>query len=399
MAASRIEARGWDHPPSTSREESSCAAQPATRAQALARVVPALQGPLLRFLTKRTGSPEEARDIIQETYVRVLSVEPDDSIHALDRYLWRCALNIMNDRRRSSRCRERLVQVLSGRPEQFAPSAETVADARERLALVGEAVHELPPRCYQAFLLRIVRYLPFEDVGQEMRISSRMAKIYVARTVKYLRRRLDPPASERHSIDRTEAPVSSPVRISSPSARQLRSRVARGCGARKVVNGGDQNEPIDHGAHVNAAVAPRVNTALTDTAFPPSGECPMKYTDATSVLKALIEGHEPGSDVPLPAESVVHRPDVLRSLLAGVAALERVAARDQRRALLPDNVGRSWTADEETRMAEAFKAGESPELIARNHRRTLRAIEARLQRMGLLNEEDRTTHGGFATEV
>ena len=97
-------------------------------------------------------------------------------------------------------------------------------------------------------------------------------------------------------------------------------------------------------------------------------------------------------------ESVVHRPEVLRSLLAAVAALEQVAARDQRRALLPDNVGRSWTADEETRMVEAFKAGQGPEEIARRHRRTLRAIEARLQRMGLLNEEDRTTRGGFASQ-
>lgn len=125
----------------------------------------------------------------------------------------------------------------------------------------------------------------------------------------------------------------------------------------------------------------------------------MKYTDATSILKALIEGHTPGSDVPLPMESVVHRPEVLRSLLAAVAALERVSARDQRRALLPENMGRSWSADEERRMAEAFKAGKSPELIARKHRRTLRAIEARLQRMGLLNEEDRTTRGGFASQV
>jgi hypothetical protein len=121
----------------------------------------------------------------------------------------------------------------------------------------------------------------------------------------------------------------------------------------------------------------------------------MKFTDATPVLKALIEGHEPGSDVPLSEESVIHRPDVLRALLAAVTALERAAARDQRRALLPDNVGRTWTADEDKRMAEAFKAGESAELIARKHRRTVRAIEARLQRMGLITEEDRTTHGGF----
>jgi len=395
MAASRLEARGWEHPPSMATKESSCAAHCATRAQALATVARALQGPLLRFLTKRTGSPEEAKDIMQEAYVRVLSVDCDDSIHALDRYLWRCALNIMNDRGRNLRNRERLALVLSARPEQFAPSAEAEADAREKLALVSDVVNELPPKYQQAFLLRVVRSLPFEDVGQEMRISSRMARIYVTRTLEDLRRRLDPPDSERRSIDRTEAPISSPVRISSPSAGQLRSRVARRCVARKVVNGGDSN----HGVHMNATVAPCVNTSLADTWCPPSGELPMKYIDATSVLKALIEGHEPGSDVPLPAESVVHRPDVLRSLLAGVTALERAAARDQRRALLPDNVGRSWTTDEEKRMTEAFKAGESPDLIARKHRRTLRAIEARLQRMGLLNEEDRATHGGFASEV
>jgi hypothetical protein len=123
----------------------------------------------------------------------------------------------------------------------------------------------------------------------------------------------------------------------------------------------------------------------------------MKFTEATSVLKALIEGREPGSDVPLSDESVVHRPDVLRALFAAVTALESSAARDQRRALLPDNVGRAWLAEEETRMAEAFKAGESPELIARKHRRTLRAVEARLQKMGLITEEDRTTHGSFGS--
>ena len=81
-----------------------------------------------------------------------------------------------------------------------------------------------------------------------------------------------------------------------------------------------------------------------------------------------------------------------------ITALERSEARLQRRALLPDNVGQPWTADEETRLVEAFKAGQSPEEIARRHRRTVRAVEARLQRMGLLKEEDRTTHGGFASQ-
>ena len=124
----------------------------------------------------------------------------------------------------------------------------------------------------------------------------------------------------------------------------------------------------------------------------------MHNPDATTILKALIEGREPNSLEPLPTGSIVHRADVLRALLAGVAALERVEVRYKRRAALPDNAGRTWSAEEDSRLVTAFKAGESPQTIAERHSRTLRAIEARLQRMGLLAPEDRVTRGGFGSE-
>ena len=84
----------------------------------------------------------------------------------------------------------------------------------------------------------------------------------------------------------------------------------------------------------------------------------MHNPDATTILKALIEGREPNSLEPLPAGSIVHRADVLRALLAGVAALERVEVRTKRRAALPDNAGRTWSAEEDSRLVTAFKAGE-----------------------------------------
>lgn len=121
----------------------------------------------------------------------------------------------------------------------------------------------------------------------------------------------------------------------------------------------------------------------------------MNYREATLVIKILIDGREPESGQLLPAGSVVHRADVLRALLTAVTALEQAEARVQRRALLPDNVGRTWSAEEERKMLEAFRAGESPEQIARKHGRTLRAIEARLQRKGLITAKERITRGGF----
>ena len=124
----------------------------------------------------------------------------------------------------------------------------------------------------------------------------------------------------------------------------------------------------------------------------------MHNPDATAILKTLIEGREPGSLEPLPAGSVVHRADVLRAMLAAVAALERMEGRTRRRAALPDNTGRTWTAEEDSRLVTAFKAGETPTAIAERHGRTLRAIEARLQRMVLLSPEARLTRGGFGAE-
>jgi RNA polymerase sigma factor (sigma-70 family) len=185
----------------------------------------------------RTGSLDEAKDILQETYARVLAVQRADAIQSLDHYVWRSALNIMSDCRRSSKNRERLVQALSARPEQFAPSTEAVAETREQLALVSEAVHELPLRYQEAFLLRIVRCLPFEAVGHEMRVSSRMAKIYVSRTLGHLRRRLDQPDPPRRSIERIAAPAPFRVRIPSTSgrssARSTRARLRREAGVQQ----------------------------------------------------------------------------------------------------------------------------------------------------------------------
>jgi hypothetical protein len=121
----------------------------------------------------------------------------------------------------------------------------------------------------------------------------------------------------------------------------------------------------------------------------------MQMVSAKKILGSLIEGCDPQSGEPLPAECVVHRSDVLRAFIAGATAIEQLEARAQRRAQLPGNVGKAWTTDEEARMVAAFKRGDSPAVLAQAHGRTLRAIEARLQKLGLITEAERTTRGGF----
>ena len=117
---------------------------------------------------------------------------------------------------------------------------------------------------------------------------------------------------------------------------------------------------------------------------------------AVEILNALIQGTDPVSGAPLPEDSALHHAEVLRALLTAVNALGQAAARAQRRAQLPVNVGRPWSEAEQAALVAAFKAGEAPAVLAEKHRRTLRAIEARLERLGLLSAEERITRGGFS---
>jgi hypothetical protein len=121
----------------------------------------------------------------------------------------------------------------------------------------------------------------------------------------------------------------------------------------------------------------------------------MQHTEAREILVSLIEGRHPVSGDGLPSDCVVHRPDVIRALLVGVGAIDSADARVKRRAQLPENVGIGWTTQEEAQLRSEFAAKEPLQAIAERHGRTLRAIEARLERMGLITPEQRTTRGGF----
>jgi catalase (peroxidase I) len=121
----------------------------------------------------------------------------------------------------------------------------------------------------------------------------------------------------------------------------------------------------------------------------------MQEQRARQILQALVQGVDPFNGEDLPAGTVLQQADVLRALLAGVAALEQNAVRATRRAQLPQNIGRTWSAEEQGNLIDAFQAGEALGDIALRHGRTLRAIEARLEKLGLLSAAQRTTRDRF----
>ena len=125
---------------------------------------------------------------------------------------------------------------------------------------------------------------------------------------------------------------------------------------------------------------------------------PHSHPKAKNVLQALIDGVDPDTGKELPSDTVLNRPGVLRALLTSVAALDAVQARALRRALLPPSVGKTWDDKEEDQLTKEFEKGTPIPDIAARHGRTVRAIEARLVKLGLLQEDQRMTSNSFTGE-
>jgi hypothetical protein len=119
------------------------------------------------------------------------------------------------------------------------------------------------------------------------------------------------------------------------------------------------------------------------------------YQRARTVLQSLIQGLDPETGAELPKDTIVNRIEVNRSLHVAVTAVEQVEARILRRAQLPESVGKTWTEDEEQQLKTAFARSEPIPLIATKHKRTIRSIEARLERLGLLRADQRITSNSF----
>lgn len=119
------------------------------------------------------------------------------------------------------------------------------------------------------------------------------------------------------------------------------------------------------------------------------------YQRANEVLQSLIQGVDPETGDELPKDTVLNRVDVVRALLTCVSALEIIRARQARRSMLPPSVGKEWSDDELQRLRDEFQKGEPVSNIAAAHGRTVRAIEARLERIGLITASQRNTTNSF----
>ena len=109
----------------------------------------------------------------------------------------------------------------------------------------------------------------------------------------------------------------------------------------------------------------------------------MEDQRALDIVGQLVAGLDPATAQPVTAATWQH-PEVAGALASAALALERQLRLAARRGELPPNVGKPWSADEDTTLLEQFDAGTAVNELAERLGRTRTGIRLRLERHGRL---------------
>ncbi len=144
---------------------------------------------LLNFLRTRLRSEQEARDVAQEAYVKLLQLHKPGAVSFLRGYLFRIAANLSVDRVRRHVVAEKAV---AGLFDDFddVEALDNQAITRQEFDLLCVALNELSSRHREAFVRHIIEGYSTPEVAQEMGVDERTVRKFVARALLHCRERL-----------------------------------------------------------------------------------------------------------------------------------------------------------------------------------------------------------------
>jgi RNA polymerase sigma factor (sigma-70 family) len=153
---------------------------------------------LVRFFTMRLRSAAAAEDLVQDIYVRLSGLEAPADIQNPMAYLYRLGSNLMLDRLRGARrAANRDGAWLESQTTRIGiheisaePSAEAAVAARQRLALLTEALKELSPQTQRVFRMHKFEGLSHPEVAAAIGISRSAVEKHMMAALKHLLARL-----------------------------------------------------------------------------------------------------------------------------------------------------------------------------------------------------------------
>lgn len=122
-------------------------------------------------------------DLVQESYVRLIRAHEAGKVARAKAYLFATARNVALDifRRRKIVSIEAVGDMADSTVLDDRPGVADAVSRQQELALLAEAVGELPARCRQTLTLRLLYGLSHKEIAAELGISEHTVKAQLAK--------------------------------------------------------------------------------------------------------------------------------------------------------------------------------------------------------------------------
>lgn len=154
-----------------------------------------LRGALARFFQRHVRDSDEANDLVQDVFLRIVRRGDTADIEHLDGYIFQTASNVLRDRdrRRKARMADRHVPFDLDRHDSAELGPERALLGREGLRAAGVVLLELPEQTRRVFVLRRLEGLTYQEIGRRLGVSVSAVEKHMLRAVRHLAERMGDP--------------------------------------------------------------------------------------------------------------------------------------------------------------------------------------------------------------
>ncbi|WP_245978405.1 RNA polymerase sigma factor [Aurantiacibacter xanthus] len=147
---------------------------------------------LWRFFRRRTASPDEAEDLVHETFTRALGQGPRTRVRNPGGYLTRIAQNLLRDRAKIARRRSADLHVSADPDLPAGTDPVHLLEVRNMLDRLEVVMLELPETTREVFMAHRLEGLTYTEIAGRTGLTVKQVEKAIARAMVALDRGLGP---------------------------------------------------------------------------------------------------------------------------------------------------------------------------------------------------------------
>jgi RNA polymerase sigma factor (sigma-70 family) len=161
------------------------------------------EGPLIRYAAQITGDLDRARDVVQDTFVRLCAEDQSRVKDCLGQWLFTVCRNRALDVQRKERRMVLLKETEIESQESAEPSPAAAAEQRENVSEVLQMLAELPPNQQEVVRLKFQNGLSYQEISRVTDLTVTNVGFLIHTAIKTLRHRLKNRARSENDILRS----------------------------------------------------------------------------------------------------------------------------------------------------------------------------------------------------